>query len=286
MTERDIEILEDLSKSKNITKTAENLYTTQSAITKRLQGIEEDCGGTLFLRSKWGLTPTPLMEKILPDVLRISSSLESIRSLASEADGSIGGTLVVGISANYARYRLPELLEKYHMEFPSVRLQISVYRSMDLHKMLTGQELPMVVIRGEYAWNGGDDILSEEDFYIAWPKSYAFADIVKLPFINRSSDLEFAGGISKWQKENGIRVDNQMTVNDIETSIALIERGLGWSVLPSLCLRNFNGNIQKMVFQDDTSIIRRTHILYQENYAELPQVREFMRMAKELEESI
>ena len=55
MTERDIEILEDLSKSKNITKTAENLYTTQSAITKRLQGIEEDCGGTLFLRSKCGL---------------------------------------------------------------------------------------------------------------------------------------------------------------------------------------------------------------------------------------
>ena len=42
MDERDIQIFQTLMETKNVTKTAQTLYTTQSAITKRLHKLEEE----------------------------------------------------------------------------------------------------------------------------------------------------------------------------------------------------------------------------------------------------
>ena len=42
MDEKDYELLLDLNRTKNITKTAQELYITQPAITKRIQKMEEE----------------------------------------------------------------------------------------------------------------------------------------------------------------------------------------------------------------------------------------------------
>ena len=55
MDEKDYELLLDLNRTKNITKTAQELYMTQPAITKRIQKMEEELQCTLFLRSKKGI---------------------------------------------------------------------------------------------------------------------------------------------------------------------------------------------------------------------------------------
>ena len=55
MDEKDYELLLDLNETKNITKTAQKLYMTQPAITKRIQKMEEELQCTLFLRSKKGI---------------------------------------------------------------------------------------------------------------------------------------------------------------------------------------------------------------------------------------
>ena len=48
MDEKDYELLLDLNRTKNITKTAQELYMTQPAITKRIQKMEEELQCTLF----------------------------------------------------------------------------------------------------------------------------------------------------------------------------------------------------------------------------------------------
>lgn len=79
MNEKDYELLLDLSESKNITKTAQRLYMTQPAITKRIQKMEEELQCTLFLRSKKGIQFTPAGEQILPyasEILKNSQALK------------------------------------------------------------------------------------------------------------------------------------------------------------------------------------------------------------------
>ena len=63
MGHRDWEMLVRLYKWKSITKTAEELFMTQPALTKRLKQIEEEFGISIALRSSQGLIFTPKGEK-------------------------------------------------------------------------------------------------------------------------------------------------------------------------------------------------------------------------------
>lgn len=51
MNERDFELLSALNQTKNITRAADLLYITQSALSKRINALEEELGTTLILRS-------------------------------------------------------------------------------------------------------------------------------------------------------------------------------------------------------------------------------------------
>ena len=52
MDHKDITIFLELVRCRNISKTAENLYLSQSAVSSRLKALEEEMGCQLVLRSK------------------------------------------------------------------------------------------------------------------------------------------------------------------------------------------------------------------------------------------
>ena len=105
MDEKDYELLLDLNRTKNITKTAQELYMPQPAITKRIQKMEEELQCTLFLRSKKGILFTPAGEQILPYASEILANSRKLKEQVSVCQDQICGTLRLGSSLNFAHYR-------------------------------------------------------------------------------------------------------------------------------------------------------------------------------------
>lgn len=75
MNIKQLEYFVDLSETLNFTKTAQNFYISQTAITKQIQCLEKDLGISLFKRSKKsveltneGIIYLPYAKKILDDV--------------------------------------------------------------------------------------------------------------------------------------------------------------------------------------------------------------------------
>ncbi len=275
MTEKDIELLTDLSETHNITRSAQRLYTTQSALTKRVQSIEEELGCQLFIRSKKGVLLTPVAESILPFVQNIGQNLEQIRNIAACSDGELGGTLKVGVAVNHAKYKLTDLLETFIARYPKVDLQVIVKRSPDLYKDLISGEMNLVIIRGDYPWNEGDLILFEEGVCLAKGYGTKEKDLSTMPFIERTSDVSYDTDLSRWMNENKIRRRSGLQINDVDTIIQMIERNIGWSILPEICLSDFKGIKEPLSFRNGSPFLRRTHLLYRPDYFELPQVQVF-----------
>lgn len=285
MDEKDFEMLADLAKTCNITKSAQRLYTTQSALTKRIQKLEQELGTELFLRTKKGLLKTPVLEEILPHLNRINDSLEQIRGLAASQGQELAGTLSLGISSNYARYRLPEVLEEYIARYPKVEIQINSHRSPSLYKSLLESSISVAIIRGEYPWTDGDIILSEESICLAISEANQNVPLDQLPYIAREADAGYASNISRWRSENGLHPSkSDLVISDVPTVITLVERGMGWSVLPAICLSDFKGVARPLQFKDGRAFTRKTHILYRADYFGLPQVRAFIEIARKHEE--
>ena len=284
MDEKDFELLCDLAKTCNITRTSGRLYTTQSASTKRLQKIEDELGRELFFRSRKGLIMTPVMEKILPYINRAADSLEQIRGIASSDDDAISGTLSIGIASNYARYRLPDVLGEFMKRYPEVDIKINSHRSPSLYRELSEGDLYAAIVRGEYNWGEGDLILSEEPLCLVTSLDRRDADLRKLQFIMRETDAAFISDLNRWRAENDLLPEvPDLIISDVPTVITLVEKGLGWSVLPAICLEGFKGVVKPLSFSGGKAFLRRTHILYRTDHYQLPQLRAFIDIVLENE---
>ena len=284
MDEKDLEILNDLTKTLNISRTAQRLYTTQSAVTKRLQKLEAELGAPLFIRSKKGLLAEPLLDQILPELTSAAEAMNRARSAALSRDGELRGTLRVGIAVNYARYRLPEVLADYMERYPKVDIHIRANRSVNVYQDLQNGEVSFAIVRGEFAWRGTDMVISTDQHCLVRGRVHENTPLDRLTVIGRDSDAAYQMELSAWFAEQGLHPSrSELIINDVETIINLVERGVGWSVLPSISLGRFMGVSEPISFADGRPFVHRTHILCREDYLALPQARAFAEVVKEHE---
>lgn len=277
MDEKDCELIEMLWETRNITKAAERLFTTQSALTKRIQKLEEELGCELFIRSRKGVLFTPVAERILPYVRQVSDSMDRIRSQVAIYRKEVAGTLKLGVSINFARYRLADVLKGFMDQYPNVDIHVSTMQSTNLYQSLVKNEISIAIVRGSFKWNEGMVTLSEEPVCLVTAREHAGEPLNSYPYIGRHTDAGFYDKIQLWRAENGCQESHtNLWVDDIGSCLEMVSRGIGWSILPEICLKQFDGQITPLYFKDGTPFTRSSHILYKHDYFELPQVKKFI----------
>lgn len=116
-----------VAEERNLTRAATRLFRSQSAVSRRLQQLEELSGGALFLRGKAGVVPTHRGEALLPvarDLLRAAERFSSSKGgLPTE---SARAPLRISCSDTVARYLLAPALPDLLRDFPDLRLELKV----------------------------------------------------------------------------------------------------------------------------------------------------------------
>ena len=279
MTERDFEILEILNRTKNITHAADLLYINQSALSKRIIAIEEDLGVTLMVRSRQGIHFTPEGEKVLYYSQEAKKLLELMREDLKDDNKVISGTLRAGISINYSQYNLPQILSEYKKKFPNVTTHITTEYSRNLFFKITNGEVDIAIVRGEFPWNENKILLEEENICLIYNNQDIDKDLSELQYIGRKTDTTFEREIAQWLRENDLKIKKEgIYVDNINTCVEMVNQGLGWAIVPEICLKSFKGQIKPLVFKNGQAFTRSTYLLYSNSVAKLPQVREFIKI--------
>ncbi len=276
MNEQDLEILLMLDEYKNITKTAEKLHITQPALTRRIKQLEENLGVELLFRSRNGVMFTPLAESIIPRILELSRGFHDMREYLDSNLGYIGGSLLAGVSINYAQYRLSGFLKKYTALYPKVNIEIRTANSLNIYKAFLNKELSIAIMRGEYAWNEGCCQISREPIYAVSMEDFDLDDLQRKNYIRRDTENAFDMGVDRWFQENQIKPHHSIYVDNITTALQMVKEGLGWAILPQICLDGFRGYRKPITYRDGTSFLRNSYVLYRHRYYELPQVALFV----------
>ena len=280
MTDKDVTLFLELMQTRNITAAARNLFTTQSSLTKRIQNLEHNLGCKLFIRSHKGLVPTPEAEAILPHVKDMEDNMRKIRSKTVGSLNGVAGSLRVGVSVNYAHYHFPNVLKRYMDTYPHVDITVTTGLSKEIYRQFIVKDFSVAVVRGDYPWSEGDLTLFEEPVFLVRSEDTKNIPLDTLPYIGRNTDNHFQDDVSRWQEENGIRRQKsaRLTINDIATCLSMVDRGIGWAILPAICLDDFNGIREPIVFKDGTPFTRKTRLLYHNDYYSFQQVRLFTEM--------
>ena len=150
MKDTDWQILSELYKNPNITRVAERLYKTQSAVTKRLQSMEEGFGTRIVERTSKGLVFTEtgaFLAKQAEKYLRLE---EETRQGLRDLQAAETQSMVIGSAYTYTKYSLDQVLRPFSAKHPRVSYRIVNKQSDLLHDMLLSGEIDAAFIRSDY----------------------------------------------------------------------------------------------------------------------------------------
>lgn len=126
------------------TAASARLGRTQSAISVRIQDLENQLGHKLLERSRRGVTPTDAGERLIAHARRL---LAVEREALADLDGEVPmGRLRLGIPDDYMDAYLRPLIARFAAEHPKVELEVRCDLSKRIEPALLAGELDLGVV--------------------------------------------------------------------------------------------------------------------------------------------
>ena len=118
-----------LAETLNFTVTAEQLYITQSALSRHIAYVEEHIGAQLFVRSPHGVKITPAGEVVYNDFKAIVDAYDVlVRKMETISDGSIGN-LKIGILYYGVDEYVNPTMRRFISKYPGIETQVYSYQA-------------------------------------------------------------------------------------------------------------------------------------------------------------
>lgn len=109
----------------NLSVAAKKLGLSKASVSKKIQGLEIDLGGPLFIRSTRQIVPTKEAEILFGKVDQLLSTLSEIETLFTE-EQILKGKIRITSGHSMAQRFLGELLLDFQLEYPEVEIEFVV----------------------------------------------------------------------------------------------------------------------------------------------------------------
>lgn len=132
---KQIEYIVKIDDEHSITRAAEKLYLTQSALNQQLLRLERDLGTQLFVRSKSDWRPTPVGEVYLANAREILRIKRHTYNLISDMIETKKGRLSIGFTPGRGIEMFTKVYPDFHHAFPEITVEpreLSVRRQQAL----------------------------------------------------------------------------------------------------------------------------------------------------------
>lgn len=145
MNIKQLEYFVDLSQTLNFTKTAQNFYISQTAITKQIQCLEKDLGISLFIRSKKFVKLTSEGRIYLPYARKILDDVALSYQIIEEYQKGNQGNISIGFIKSLDDELLLKLLQKIKDHFPHIDLHYKAYSRLELLQLFKERKLDAII---------------------------------------------------------------------------------------------------------------------------------------------
>ena len=286
MDDRDFLILETLYTQKNITKTGQILFISQPTMTARLQKIEEEFGVKIVYRGNKGVHFTPQGEYLARFASETLANIRNAKEQVLNMNSKVMGTLRIGASRFFAKYKLPAILKLFKVQYPDVEFNADVVWSGEVLNLVNSQEVHVGFIRGDYNWPGQKHLLFDESIVVASKEKIDLAHLPYLSRINYKTNQYMKNTVDSWWREHySLPPKISMNVDTVDTCKEMVLNGLGYAIMPGMILKDID-TIYQIRLVDKSGgmpLIRKTWMIYQDELLELGIVKAFINFVKNLD---
>lgn len=282
MDEKDWLFLQTLYEKKNITQAAKSLYISQPALTGRIQHLEREFNCQILIRKPRGIEFSNEGEVLVRHALKALHELQETKDTIQGMQSAVRGTLRLGCSNIFAKFRLPALLRLFHEEHSSVEIKLRTGFSQKIYEKLLAGSLHIGIIRGDYPWPGSRALLCNEPYYAVSAVPIDLDRLPELPQIHYDTDTPLQLALSNWWFSRYKRPPRTtMEVDNVDTCLRMVQQGLGFALISGLCLKDAPElHTAKLLGQNGESLQKKTWLYYEESSLRINTVKAFVAFAK------
>ena len=232
-----------------LARAAEKLGYTPSGISRMVAALEEDVGFPLLHRSRGGVSATAECKALLPALRQMVYQAECCRQTAAALRGLEQGGITVGANYRFYARQLAHLMARFRERHPGIVFQTIEGTSTTLAAALREHRADLCIIsrrEGPHQWLP----LRRDQLMVMLSPEHPLAAERAVPIrrLETESYIEIYPGRetdnSRILEENGVCPGNRFAgVEDDFSAMAMVEAGLGISLVNGLIAETLNGSV-------------------------------------------
>lgn len=149
MNERELLYVKTIADTQSISEASKKLFVAQPSLSQALQKIEDRLGAPLFIRYPNGVKLTLAGEKYYSAATMILKIYNELCNEITEINNLKKGKINIGITNFLASYLLPQILPKFHKQWPNIEIYIHEENCYNIENLLMKGSLDFGVMHYE-----------------------------------------------------------------------------------------------------------------------------------------
>ena len=244
---RHLRLVAEVARTESVTRAADRLNVTQSAVSHQLRELEDKLGTPIFVRSGRRMLPTPAGRLLVEAAAHVLDAIGQVEAKVSQLARNIAGELRVSAHCHTGYHWLPALVDGLRRRYPAFEVHISPEYTLNPIGALLDAKLDLAIMNDE-----SDDrrlryreLFDDEHVAVVQP-SHAWAarafvtpeELVteQLYLYSRSIDDSFI--VQKVLRPAGIELRRVTYLQLTEGILEMVKADMGVSVLPRWSIAN------------------------------------------------
>lgn len=234
----------------SFTRAAQELDYAQSSISKMVSDLETEWGMTLMERSKKGVCLTSAGEQILPFLRKVLQDHQKLEGQICRMNGLETGVVRIGTFASVAINWLPNLFAALQRDYPGIEYEMLLGDYEEVEHWIDEGRVDCGFLRLPTLPKFDTILLKQDEYKVVLPSDHALAkketvaaeDLNGLPFLL----LEHGGKteVSDLLEQYHVQPDIRFITWENFAIMAMVEKGMGVSILPDMILRRIPYQIE------------------------------------------
>ncbi|MFG1357897.1 LysR substrate-binding domain-containing protein [Xanthobacter pseudotagetidis] len=148
MTLEQLRVFATVADLLHMTRAAQRLHMTQSAVSASVAALEATCGVPLFHRVGRRIELTAAGRAFLPEARAILDRVAVAETVLADVSGLRRGRLRLHASQTIANYWLGPLLHRFHALYPEIALEVAIGNSTQVTQAVTEGEADLGFVEG------------------------------------------------------------------------------------------------------------------------------------------
>lgn len=250
----------------SISRAAEQVRSSQPAVSLQVRTLEEELGVLLFERRGPRISLTRVGQSLYQLAMPLVEGMDRLPDMFAERHhGVVADVLRIGAGETSASYLLPKYLKEFRERYPEVLVDIktgtgqhrlSWLRDYELDVIVAAMDIPPSDVEFHHVLASEPVLITPLDHPLAGRESVPIEETAAYPFVGHASTHYVRQVAEVILRLHGVAPDVAVELEGWGEITAYVSAGVGISFVPDLCLSE-NDRLWKIPFND--TIPQRTY---------------------------